>query len=108
MRSGRMDRLITFQETSGNSNDFGDAFDRSYSNLSTDPTSWAQMIPKSDSEKEESGKEASIGFVDWKIHYRSDITADMRIVWDSRNFYITGTREIGRQEGLLIETEERK
>lgn len=108
MRAGDLDRLVTLQSAAANSSDWNDPRDVSWSDLNTDPNVWAKKMPESGSEGGESGKETARSVVVWQLRHRTDLTEDMRLQHDSKNYYITDIQEIGRGEGLEIVTEYRR
>lgn len=108
MRAGRIDRLVTIQETSENENDYNDPRDVSWNDLSSDPRVMAEKLPMRGNEAPESGKEKASATVRWKIRYREDLDAEMRLVHNSKEYYfVEPPRELGRREGLEIITEQR-
>ena len=42
---------------------------------------------------------------EWTIRHRTDVTAAMRVKYGNDFYYITGIRELGRREGLVLLTE---
>lgn len=108
MRSGRMDRYITIQKKSENSNDYNDPRDVTWEDISTNPQVMAEKLPERGFEGQESGRETRRSIIRWKIRYREDITADMRFQHNSNNYHIIEPpRELGRRDGLEILTEKR-
>lgn len=104
MQSGVRDKRITFQSFTPTKDDYGGEVE-TWANLASVPAVWAQVI-------ESPGKEAFNTTMDqrqaaadavFRILYRSDITSEMRIVYNSRTYDIIGQpRELGRREGLEI------
>lgn len=108
MRSGRMDRYVTIEEKSENTNDYNDPRDVTWNQITTSPKVMAEKLPMRGSEAPESGKETRRATVRWKIRFREDLDAGMRLVHDSKNYYfVEPPRELGRREGLEIITEQR-
>lgn len=99
--AGRYDRQITIQSATETQSSTGYAAE-SWANLGTDPTVWAQVIQKSGREFFEADKVAAEVVTVFRIHYRSDLTNKMRIVYNSRNFDILEIKELGYFEALEI------
>jgi len=98
MRAGNLDRRVTFQRlatTPGRGGEptkaWADAF-----------TTWAQVRDVSASERASAPKEMAQRSSTFTIRWRSDVTESMRIVYDGREWDITGIKELGRRGGLEI------
>ena len=44
---------------------------------------------------------------EWTIRFLTDVTVQNRVKYGTEIFYITGIRELGRREGLVLVTEKR-
>lgn len=42
---------------------------------------------------------------EWTIRWLTDVTIENRVKYGTEIFYITGIRELGRREGLVLVTE---
>ena len=100
MNIGRLDRYITLQSVSTSV----DAYGQPVESFSTLASVWAKIEYKSEVEKFENEKLRSVSSIDFTIRYRTDITEQMRISYDSNTYQITGIAEIGRGEGLKLKT----
>lgn len=98
MMSGRLDRKITIQEPTTTYDSYGEPVE-SWSDLAI---VWAEVRQQSAREMWESGKVSEVEMM-FRIRYRSGIDETCRVVYDGKNYDITGEpREIGRRDGLEI------
>ncbi len=97
-RIGALDRRITLQTNTPTQNASGELVD-SWSDVAT---VWAQVTGQSVAEQHEDGQEHAIAQTDFLIRWRSDVNAADRILYDSAVYDVSGIREVGRQEMLLI------
>ena len=100
MRIGNLDRRITIQSNTPSQDSYGEPI-ASWSELDV---VWAQVTVLGGR-----GDERFVGEQDYATHraefrirYRSDVTAAMRISYDSLVWLIESVVELGRQEGTLI------
>lgn len=99
MISGRLDRRITIQEYTETTNDYGETV-KTWADV---VTVWAEVRQQSAREIWQAGKVAETEKM-FRIRYRSGIDSTMRVVYDGKNYEITGEpREIGRRDGLEIQ-----
>lgn len=101
MNSGDLDRRIvveSFQETR-------DDWNYPVRTWVTFHTCWAQKRDDLETEPTELDQEVGVTRTLWKVRYRAGIDTAMRIAYNSRYYYITGIKELGRQEGMHITTE---
>ena len=99
MISARMDRQITIQQYTESTNDYGETV-KSWSDVAT---VWAEVKQQSARETWMAGKVAETDMM-FRVRYRSGIDSTMRVVYDGKNYEITGEpREIGRRDGLEIQ-----
>lgn len=74
-------------------------------------TVWASVLPRRGvTERIEAQQLVSVIIYEVIIRYRSDITSDMRVVWDGCTLYLIGPPydPNGRRQYLVLECEERK
>ena len=100
MNIGKLDRYITLQSVSTSV----DAYGQPVESFSTLASVWAKIEYKSEVEKFENEQLRAVSSIDFTIRYRTDITEQMRISYDSNTYQITGIAEIGRGEGLNLKT----
>jgi SPP1 family predicted phage head-tail adaptor len=81
-----------------------DAYGQPVESFSTLASVWAKIEYKSEVEKFENEQLRAVSSIDFTIRYRTDITEQMRISYDSNTYQITGIAEIGRGEGLKLKT----
>ena len=100
MNIGRLDRYIILQSVSTSV----DAYGQPVESFSTLASVWAKIEYKSEVEKFENEQLRAVSSIDFTIRYRTDITEQMRISYDSNIYQIIGISEIGRGEGLKLKT----
>lgn len=98
---GELDRQIEIKQKTTTK----DSWNYDVLTLSTLATVWAKKIDRLAGELISENQLISQNRTDWIIRHRTDITADMVIVYNSDEYHITATKEIGRREGLLIHSE---
>ncbi len=100
---GLMDRRITIQSaTEAQATDGYPA--KTWANISTTPTMWAEVVPLRGRERFDAQQINAEVDTLFRTRYRSDLTEQMRVVYDSTPYDITALTEIGRQQGLEILT----
>lgn len=98
---GELDRQVELKQKTTTKDDWN--FD--VVTMTTLATVWAKKIDRLAGELISESQLISQNRTDWIIRHRTDITADMLIVYNGDEYHITATKEIGRKEGLLIHTE---
>jgi SPP1 family predicted phage head-tail adaptor len=104
--AGELDRRIRIDQVTNTINDYGERI-KSYSLYKT---VWAKVDWKRSSEKEESNQRVQVSDVVFYIR-NLDITIDpdMRILYNSKYYFVNGVKEIdGRERFLEIETKEKE
>ena len=71
---------------------------------STFKETWANPVEKDGVEKTANNNRSTVRVVNFRIRYRSDITNEMRVVWEGSYYKIEDTKELGRKDGLMINT----
>tara|TARA_R100001530_G_scaffold130396_1_gene101318 strand:- start:667 stop:990 length:324 start_codon:yes stop_codon:yes gene_type:complete len=104
--AGDLDRRIKIEQSENTINDYGERTKdyTLYKNV------WAKVDWKRSSEKEESDQRVQVSDVVFYIR-NIDIRIDpeMRILYDSKYYYVNGVKEIdGRERFLEIETKEKE
>ena len=84
MRAGRLNRRITLQSAT----EVRDAYGQAVKTWADVATVWAEVMPLSGREREIASQTAAETNVKFRIRWRSDITADMRVVYGGRNYEI--------------------
>jgi SPP1 family predicted phage head-tail adaptor len=101
MNVGELDRrLILKQKTVSR-----DAWNHPVATFTTLATVWGKKLDRLAGEAVGENQLVATNRTEFTIRYRTDVTEDMIIEYDSENYYVTGTKEIGRKELLLITTE---
>ena len=98
MKGGILDRRITVQQKSEVIASNGQRT-LTWADLFT---TWANPVEKDGREKTDDKNRSTTRMVYFRIRYRSTITNEMRIVWEGKYYKIEDTKELGRQEGLII------
>lgn len=103
---GKLDRRITFQEKIIGTNASNEDEETGWENIATNPTVWASKDDRTGSESYRADKEVAYNTIFFICRYRSDITAEMRVVHDGVAYNIVSPPvEISRKRFLSIETE---
>jgi len=104
--AGDLDRRIRIDQATNEINDYGERT-KTYSLYKT---VWAKVDWKRSSEKEESNQRVQVSDIVFYIR-NLDITIDpeMRILHNSKYYFVNGVKEIdGRERFLEIETKEKE
>lgn len=103
LQAGQLDRQITIQSaTEAQATDGFPA--KTWANIATDPTVWAQVVPLRGRERFDAQQINAEVDTLFRTRWRSDLTEQMRIVYDSTPYDITALTEMGRRDGLEILT----
>jgi SPP1 family predicted phage head-tail adaptor len=100
INSGRLDRRIIIQEksivlaTNGQQTETWATF----------LTVWSNPVEKDGFEKTDNNNRSTMRMVFFRVRYNSTITNEMRVVWEGQSYKIEDTKELGRKEGLIINT----
>ena len=100
MKGGIIDRRISIEQKSIVTASNG----QRTNTWSTLLTTWANPVEKDGVEKTDNNNRSTQRMVNFRIRYRSNITNEMRVVWEGKYYKIEDTKELGRQEGLMIMT----
>lgn len=106
---GKRDTLITFQRRTATQEAVYGTSAYTWANLASNPTEWADVQDILPSRAEDVMEAVSFSRRPCRVRtlYRSDITSDMRITFDSRTLKIvSGPAELGRRDGLEFICEE--
>ena len=98
-----MDRRVTIESYTTTTDSWG----HPTKTWSTHATVWANKKEVKAIERTEQSQIVALSYTQFRIRYLSSVDTTMRISYDSKYYYITGVKELGRQEGLEILTEER-
>jgi len=71
---------------------------------STFLTVWSNPVEKDGLERTDDNNRTTNRMVNFRTRYNSTITNEMRILWDSQYYKIEDIKELGRQDGLMINT----
>lgn len=100
MRAGQIDRRITIERNTPGRDAVG-AETESWTTLAT---VWAEVRPAAGREFFDAQQVVAEAKVVFRIRYRSDVTAKMRVSYAGNLYDIHSVAELGRQEGLDIMT----
>lgn len=103
MNIGPLDRKITIQKQTATR---GTAGGQSIT-WPTYHSCWAQKVEKAGNEAINNQATVATNQTTFFIRYKSGITENMRIVYDSENYWITFIKEHGRYAFLEIKAEKR-
>jgi SPP1 family predicted phage head-tail adaptor len=105
MRAGTLDERITWQSFTVAADSLGEPI-KTWANLATTPTVWANVQSKAAGERYISGGEQVQAAVSHtvRIRYRTDLTVQMRGIWRSdRHLYIENVIDPdGRKSELVL------
>lgn len=105
MRTGKLDRRITFQKLTTTVDSTGGVVE-TWADLDHAPVVWAALEPMSARERFEADQLQLQEVLRFKIRYRSDLDERMRVVFEGRNWNIRHIREAvfeGRRRALLLD-----
>jgi SPP1 family predicted phage head-tail adaptor len=100
MRAGLLDRLVTVESKS----EAVDAYGQPVLTWSTFIQVRANVVQKDGLEQTSDSNRSTKRMVNFRIRYKSTITNEMRILWESNYYKIEDIKELGRREGMLIMT----
>lgn len=102
VRAGRLNQRIQIQSKSETPDtDYGGGKNASWTTVAT---IWAEVIPYGHGiEQFIGGATRSENSLTFRIRYRSDITASMRIVFQGRNYAIRGSYEPPEYRSTLLD-----
>ena len=95
---GKLNRRITIEQATETADAYGEPI-KTWAEL---VSLWANVWPVSNTERFASaqiGREVELRM---HVHYRSDITEEMRVLFDGHYYDIQGIKEIGFREGLAF------
>lgn len=98
MKGGNLDRRITIQ----NKTEVIATNGQRTLTWATFLTVWSNPVEKDGFEKTDNNNRSTTRMVSFRVRYNSTITNEMRILWGSEYYKIEDTKELGRQEGLII------
>lgn len=98
MRSEKLDRRIIIESFSDSRDDYG----QPVRTWSTFATVWSGVKLNIGKEVFASKDKVKERIVDFKVRYRTDITNEMRIIYNSNYYEIEDVVELGREDGLII------
>ena len=102
---GALDQRITFERATRSADGIGGTT-RTWADLTTNPTVWANVVAKSGMEAMVNDRVTATFVSVFTIRNRSDITEKDRIDWGGVKYNIRGIRKEGaREEYLKIEAE---
>jgi SPP1 family predicted phage head-tail adaptor len=104
MQAGKLDERITWQSFTVSPDSLGEPI-KTWGNVATNPTVWANVQSRAAGERYISGGEQVMAAVSHtvRIRYRTDLTVKMRGVWGSRYLYIENVIDPdGRKSDLIL------
>jgi len=100
MKGGVLDRRIIVQSKA----EVVDTNGQRTLTWSTFLTTWSNPVVKDGVEKEDNKNRSTSRMVNFRTRYNSTITNEMRILWNNQYYKIEDIKELGRQDGLMINT----
>lgn len=98
MKGGRLDRRITVQSKTENT----DAYGQRVLSWSTFLSIWSNPVQSNGKEQTDDNNRSTERKVNFRVRYNNTITNEMRIIWESDYYKIEDIKELGRQDGLMI------
>ena len=98
MRSEQLDRRLIILEPAETRDDYG----QEVLTWSTFATVWANVKLNIGKESFQTNEKVKERVVDFKVRYRTDIMANMRLLYNSNYYEIEDVVELGREDGLII------
>jgi SPP1 family predicted phage head-tail adaptor len=89
LRAGRLRHRVQIQSVGSTVDDYGDLSN----SWSTDASVWASIVPVGGTEDNIAGELTGVATHSIKMRYRSGVTAQSRIVFDSRTFEIESVKD---------------
>lgn len=97
MITGQLDRQITLRQPTTSTNSYGEET-TTYSDYAT---VFASVLQQGSKEVFYSGKVSEVDVV-FKIRFIDAVDVDWQVNYDSKTYKITGTKELGRQDGFEL------
>ena len=104
MRIGPLRHYVTIQYAAVSQDAYGEPIE-TWTNLATNPNDWANVSSRSSGERFISGAEQLRAEISHtvRMRYRSDVTVQMRIIYNSRYLYIENVIDPnGRMTELIL------
>lgn len=104
MRIGPMRHRVVIQEKSTTQDAAGEEL-QTYTNIATNSNVWAAVTPSSAQERFISGSDQQQATVSHRVvlRYRSDLSDEMRVVWEGKNLDIEEIRDpSGKRQYTLL------
>ena len=99
IKAGELDRLVIFKQNTPTQNDFGE-LENVWSTLDT---VWASVRPAKQEEKFSFEQSAAFEQTVFVVRYQERLKDyELQIIHDGKTFDVTGIKELGRREALMI------
>lgn len=106
MHIGRLDRIVTIESYTMASNQYSSKRIKTWTTYKSGvPASKDYRSGSGSDEMIEADQRVSVSGGIWVIRYDSGVTDKMRILYDSKYYYIVRVKEIGRGRGMELTTE---
>lgn len=102
---GRLDRRITIQKKIFGTDASNQHLVTGWEDIETNPEVWANVEEKSGTEVFQADQLVGLTVAQFTIRYRTDVTIQNRIVYNSKYYDIQAILEIGRKRFLKITCE---
>ena len=99
MRAGKLDRRITIQSKAV----VIDAYGERTNTWSTFLSVWSRPVQKDGREQTADNNRSTDRVVHFRVRYNSTITREMRVIWEGLYYKIEDLKELGREDGLIIQ-----
>ena len=98
MRAGMLDRRIIIEKKTESVATNG----QRTLTWATFLTVWGNPVETDGLERTDDNNRTTQRMVKFRVRYNSTITREMRIKWDDEYYKIEDTKELGRQDGLIL------
>lgn len=109
MKIGALDKLVTIETFTTSKSSANGEETQTWATLAS---VWATVTyPQGEfeaNEGQEQGREVTLTPVNFTIRYRTDVTAKMRVLWDSEYYNITRINKVGQRNEMLKLVTEKK
>lgn len=102
---GRMDKRVTFEKKIFGTDESNQHKVTGWEDIVSNPTVWANVEYKSGSENFESDQLVAVKMASITVRYRTDLTAENRVIVGTEIFNIHTVLEVGRKRFLKLTCE---
>jgi SPP1 family predicted phage head-tail adaptor len=99
-RAGMLDRRITIQVKSVVTNSYNEEI----ITWSTHKSVWANPVQEMGKEQTTDNNRSTERKVNFRVRWHPSLTNEMRVIWESNYYKIEDIKELGRKDGMIIQT----